>query len=65
MTALGAISVEDGAKTSVYLACSPEVKNITGVYFDKCKPKEIAKRAKDISMQQELWRRSEELCPLA
>jgi retinol dehydrogenase 12 len=65
MTALGAINVEDGAKTSVYLASSPEVKNVTGAYFDKCKPKEIAKRAKDISMQKELWKRSEELCPIS
>ncbi|MES2622410.1 MAG: SDR family oxidoreductase [Bacteroidota bacterium] len=65
MTELGAISVEDGAKTSVYLASSPEVKNVTGLYFDKCKSKEIAKRAKDISMQKELWRKSEELCPLS
>jgi len=29
---------EKGAETSVYLSCSPEVKDVTGRYFEKCKP---------------------------
>lgn len=32
------LSPERGAETSVYLATSDEVKNITGKYFIKCKP---------------------------
>lgn len=63
-TKLGAISVEEGAKTSVYLASSSEVKNITGKYFDKCKEKKPAVFALDKELGKTLWKRSEELCPL-
>ncbi len=62
-TTLGAISVEEGAKTSVYLASSPEVKNVTGKYFDKCKEKKPAALALDKELGKQLWKRSEELCP--
>lgn len=58
------ISVRDGAKTSVYLATSPEVKNVTGKYFTKCKQKEPAKAAHDKALQKKLWEVSEQLCPL-
>jgi len=64
-TKLGAISVEDGAKTSVYLASSPEVKNVTGKYFDKCKEKKPAALALDKELGKQLWKKSEELCPIA
>ncbi|MCX6198154.1 MAG: SDR family oxidoreductase [Bacteroidetes bacterium] len=62
---LGAISVEDGAKTSVYLASSPEVKGVTGNYFDKCKVKKAAALALDKELGKQLWQKSEELCPIA
>ncbi len=62
---LGAISVEDGAKTSVYLASSPEVKSVTGKYFDKCKEKKAAALALDKELGKQLWKKSEELCPIA
>lgn len=65
LVTLGAISVENGAKTSVYLASSPEVKNVTGKYFDKCKEKEAARLALDKQLGKELWKRSEELCPIS
>ena len=58
------ISLENGAKTSVYLASSPEVKGVTGKYFDKCKVKEPAKLAKDKALGKQLWEVSEKLCPL-
>ena len=61
---IGGISVENGAKTSVYLASSDEVKNTTGKYFDKCKEKDPAPLAKDQALQKELWRVSEQLCPI-
>lgn len=63
-TKLGAISVEDGAKTSVYLASSPEVKKVTGKYFDKCKEKKAAPLALDKELGKKLWKKSEEMCPL-
>ena len=65
LTKFGAISVEDGAKTSVYLASSPEVKDVTGKYFDKCKEKEPATLALDKKLGKELWEKSEEFCPLS
>mgnify|MGYP003347117488 CR=1 FL=1 len=63
-TKLGAISVEDGAKTSVYLASSTEVKNITGKYFDKCTEKKPSALALNKELGKNLWKKSEELCPL-
>jgi NAD(P)-dependent dehydrogenase (short-subunit alcohol dehydrogenase family) len=61
---LGGLSAEEGAKTSVYLASSSAVNGVTGKYFDKCKPKEESKLAKDINLQHELWKVSEQLCPI-
>lgn len=61
---IGGISVEAGAKTSVYLATSPEVENVTGKYFDKCKQKEPAKITHDKALQKKLWEVSEQYCPV-
>lgn len=60
-TFLGGISVEDGAKTSIYLASSNEVKNVTGKYFDLCKIKEESGLAKDKRLAQQLWAETERL----
>ncbi len=62
---LGAMTAEAGAKTSVYLASSDEVKGVSGKYFDKCKPKEPAPLATDKQLQKDLWRISEQLCPIS
>src|SRR5580698_7042076 len=35
---IGAISPEEGAKTIIYLASSPEVAGVSGEYFYQCKP---------------------------
>jgi NAD(P)-dependent dehydrogenase (short-subunit alcohol dehydrogenase family) len=59
---LTAISVEDGAKTSIYLASSDTVKNVSGKYFDKCKEKTPAPLAADKALQKQLWAESERLC---
>jgi NAD(P)-dependent dehydrogenase (short-subunit alcohol dehydrogenase family) len=61
---LAGISVADGAKTSVYLASSDEVKGISGKYFDKCKMKEPSKLAQDRDLQKELWLKSEQMCSI-
>lgn len=61
---LAGISVEAGAKTSVYLASSDEVKGISGKYFDKCRTKEPSKIAQDRTLQKELWLKSEEFCSI-
>jgi NAD(P)-dependent dehydrogenase (short-subunit alcohol dehydrogenase family) len=62
---IAGLSVENGAKTSIYLASSPDVKGVTGKYFDKCKEKNPAPLAKDKVLQKELWRVSEQLCPIS
>ncbi len=55
------ISAKKGAKTSVYLASSPDVEGITGKYFSKCKPKKSSKLSYDEDSQKKLWKISEEL----
>ena len=43
---LTAINVKDGAKTSIHLACSDEVKDITGKFFANCEVKKGSSKAK-------------------
>ena len=47
---LTAISVKDGAKTSVHLACSDEVKNITGKFFANSQVKKVQVKLKMINI---------------
>jgi len=56
-----AISQEAGARTSVYLASSPDVEGLTGHYFYKCAPVEPSKVAQDDDAAKRLWAVSEEL----
>ncbi len=53
------ITPEKGALTSIYLASSPEVANVSGKYFDKCKPIDSSARSLDIDAQERLWALSE------
>lgn len=55
----GMISNEEGAKTSVYCATSPEVAGESGYYYDRCRKKEPSKLAQDEKLAAELWERSE------
>jgi len=52
---LTGIPTPEGAKTSVYLASSSDVQNITGKYFNKCKEKQASKLALDEQVAQKLW----------
>ena len=54
-------STEEGAKTSIYLSISDEVKNVTGKYFDKQKQAGCNEIANDIELRSKLWNVSEEL----
>jgi NAD(P)-dependent dehydrogenase (short-subunit alcohol dehydrogenase family) len=56
---------EAGARTSVYLASSPEVAGVTGGYFVNCKPAEPGALAKDTQAAARLWALSEDLVRLA
>jgi NAD(P)-dependent dehydrogenase (short-subunit alcohol dehydrogenase family) len=59
------IAPEEGAKTSIYLASSPEVEGVTGKYFIKSVPKRSAPLTYDESLQRQLWAESEKLVKLA
>jgi NAD(P)-dependent dehydrogenase (short-subunit alcohol dehydrogenase family) len=59
------LSPAKGARTSVYLASSPEVEGITGEYFVKCKPRAPRRWAQDPAAARRLWQVSEELVGLA
>jgi len=52
---IGAISTEEGAKTSIYFATSEEVEEVTGVYYHRMKLREPNKLVSDKKAQQELW----------
>ena len=57
-------SPEKGAKTSIYLASSPEVEGVTGKYFVKSLPKRSAAISYDESLQRQLWEQSAKLVNL-
>src|SRR5258708_11954878 len=56
-----AISAEQGAQTSIYLATSPEVENITGKYFEKSKAVPSSPASYDESSWTRLWEASEKM----
>lgn len=55
---LGMISVEEGAKTTLYCAASPEVAGETGLYYDKCASRRPSALGRDDALAAELWKRS-------
>lgn len=62
---LGAISVEEGAKTTLYLATRPELANVTGKYFVEQKEARSSSASYDDESARRLWKISEELAGLA
>ncbi len=55
------LSPEEGARTSVHLASAPEVAEVTGEYFVRCKTKTPSAAARDEAAAAHLWSVSEEL----
>jgi NAD(P)-dependent dehydrogenase (short-subunit alcohol dehydrogenase family) len=58
---LFAISPENGAKTLIYLASSPDVASVTGQYYHKCRPVKPSRHARNADDADRLWRKTEEL----
>lgn len=58
----GGASVERGARTPVYLACSSEVEKVSGAYFEDGKQTRSAPDTYDIELQDRLWQVSKDLC---
>jgi NAD(P)-dependent dehydrogenase (short-subunit alcohol dehydrogenase family) len=56
-----AISSEKGARTSIYLATSPDVAGVSGQYFVKCRAEKPASAALDDAAAARLWEISEKL----
>jgi NAD(P)-dependent dehydrogenase (short-subunit alcohol dehydrogenase family) len=52
---LFALSPEEGAKTMVYLASSPEVSGRSGGYYDRCAPAEPSPAAQSDTDARRLW----------
>ncbi len=64
MSAFG-ISVQEGARTSVFLASSPDVEGVTGKYFVKSQARAPSRQAQDDEVAARLWAASERLAGLA
>jgi hypothetical protein len=56
-----AIDVRSGAETPIYLASSPEVEGVSGLYFDKKRERVSSPQSLDEEAQERLWSVSEEL----
>jgi NAD(P)-dependent dehydrogenase (short-subunit alcohol dehydrogenase family) len=59
-----AISPEQGAQTSIYLASSPDVTEVSGQYFVKKQPAKSSKVSYDVAAQEQLWSLSEQMTGL-
>jgi NAD(P)-dependent dehydrogenase (short-subunit alcohol dehydrogenase family) len=57
----GAISPEDGSRTTVYLASSPEVANVSGRYFSNCREEKLKDDARDMELAKRLWDATERI----
>ena len=57
------ISPAGGPRTSIYLASSPEVANVTGEYFVRCRGARPGRLATDDEAARRLWQVSEALSP--
>ncbi|UCE11918.1 MAG: SDR family oxidoreductase [Candidatus Thorarchaeota archaeon] len=55
------ISAEEGAKTSLYVATSPEVEGVTGKHFAKSQISPSSEISYDESLQKRLWDITEEM----
>jgi len=55
------ISAAEGARTTIYLATSPDVAGTSGQYFANCKPKRSSRASHDEALQKRLWEVSEKL----
>jgi NAD(P)-dependent dehydrogenase (short-subunit alcohol dehydrogenase family) len=58
------LSPEAGARTSIYLASSDEVENVSGRYFAKCRPEASSPDSYDEALARRLWEKSNELVRL-
>lgn len=58
---LSGASVQDGARTIVYLASSDKVTGVTGKYFSNMREEKPSTYTRDLKLRERFWRVSEEL----
>lgn len=58
------IGPERGARTSIYLATSPDVEGVTGEYFARCRQQKSSEASHSEEAARRLWEVSEELTAL-
>jgi NAD(P)-dependent dehydrogenase (short-subunit alcohol dehydrogenase family) len=58
-------SPEQGARTAIYLASSPEVADVSGQYFVDSKEARSSDASQDVAAQERLWALSQQLTGLA
>ena len=58
------VTVKKGARTSIYLAHSEEVKDVSGKYFAECKQKWHSRYSQTPGLKEKLWEESERLTSL-
>ncbi len=61
---MGGASIMEGAETSIFLATSDEVENVSGKYFDNKKISTYSKVADDEDVKKKLWELSEKMTGL-
>jgi len=59
-----ALTPNDGARCSTYVATAPELATVTGQYFVECRPAEPSAQSQDRELAQRLWQVSTELTGL-
>jgi retinol dehydrogenase 12 len=62
---LFAATPEKGAETLVYLCSSPDVANLSGRFFQNCRPGTLSAEAQDDAVAQRLWRESEHIAGIS
>ena len=58
------ITPEEGARTSIYLASSPDIENVSGKYFERCRPVRSSHQCYSNALQEKFWKISENLVAL-
>jgi len=57
-------TAEEGAQTTIHLAVSEDVENVTGKYFSDCKIATESKPAQSMELARKLWEKSEQIVRL-
>jgi NAD(P)-dependent dehydrogenase (short-subunit alcohol dehydrogenase family) len=55
-------SPEEASKSILYVACSPDMQDVTGKYFDEMKEAQSSTQSYDINLASRLWEASKQMC---